>query len=496
MLRDGFHLDADQITVESEDQMWRLQITLRRDPATPLREQLRHAIQHKIKTGELQPGVRLPSTRALAADLRLARSVVVDAYQQLIAEGYLTSTNRSGTRVADLALSAADPSTLPMAGAPAADSHDPPIRWDLRTGLPDTGAFPRREWSSCLVEIVRTLDTSQLEYPAVAGVTELRGELAAYLGRVRAVRTSWDHVMITAGFAQGLSVLCHTLRRHGHKAIAVEDPGHPGEHRFIEGTGLLCVPVPVDEEGIDVDALAASGVRAVLVTPTHQFPTGVTLSPRRRAALTTWARRVDGLVIEDDYDGEYWFDRGPRPSALQGMAPEHVVYGSSVSKTLAPAIRLGWLAVPPAWMPAVERTRQQHDLGTSTVDQYAYQRFIRTGRLDRHLRRITKRYEIRYQALARALATELPELRLSGAAAGLHALATLPDGVDELNVVRAAEKRGVLVRGLNFFVRERPQLTAGLVIGFARHSSDLLATAVATLAEATRDHTLAPLNNR
>lgn len=496
MLRDGFGDEADQITVGSEDQMWRLQITLRRDPTTPLREQLRHAIQTKIKTGELQPGVRLPSTRALAADLRLARSVVVDAYQQLIAEGYLTSTNRSGTRVADLPMSAADPSTLPMAGAPAPDAHDPPIRWDLRTGLPDTGAFPRAEWSSCLVETVRTLDTSQLEYPPVAGVTELRGELAAYLGRVRAVRTSWDHVMITAGFAQGLAVLCQTLRRHGHEAIAVEDPGHPGEHRFIEGTGMHCVPVPVDEEGIDVDALTASGIRAVLVTPAHQFPTGVPLSQRRRVALTAWARRVDGLVIEDDYDGEYWFDRAPRPSALQGMAPDHVVYGGSVSKTLAPAMRLGWLAVPPAWMPAVERTRQQHDLGTSTVDQYAYERFVRTGRLDRHLRRITKRYQSRYQALARAFAAELPQARLSGAAAGLHAVATLPAGVDELEVVRAAEKRGVLVRGLSYFVRERPRPAAGLVIGFARHSSDLLAAAVATLADALHENTLTPVNNR
>ncbi|GAB3440787.1 PLP-dependent aminotransferase family protein [Actinophytocola sediminis] len=462
--------------------MWRLQVTLRRDPGNPLREQLRSVIRQKIKIGELRPGVRLPSTRMLAADLRLARSVVVEAYQQLIAEGYLTSANRSGTWVADLAQSSAEPDALPLAGAPALD---PPVRWDLRTGLPDTGAFPRKEWLSCLAEVVRTAGTSQLEYPAVAGVAELRRELAAYLGRVRAVRTTPEHVMITAGFAQGLAVLCHTLRQQGHLAIAVEDPGHPGEHRFISGTGLLCVPVPVDDEGIDVAALLASGVRAVLVTPAHQFPTGVVLSARRRAELLDWARRVDGLIIEDDYDGEYWFDRAPRPPAMQGMGPDHVVYGSSVSKTLAPAMRLGWLAVPPRWMPSVNRVRHQHDLGTSTLDQHAYELFIRSGRLDRHLRVITKRYQARHEALLKALANELPQARPTGVAAGLHAMITLPHGVNEQSVVSAAAERGVLVRGVGYFVRERTS-AAGLIIGFARHSSDLLAAAVTEVADTVR----------
>jgi GntR family transcriptional regulator / MocR family aminotransferase len=463
---------------------WDLQLTVDRRLASPLHEQVRTQIVRMIKTGMLGPGVRLPSSRRLADDLNVARSVVVEAYQQLVAEGYLTSTSRSGTSVSKLARSSTGTAT--PGAYKSRNDRTVPVLWDLRIGLADVSGFPRSAWLACLQQVLQTATAAHLSYPPLTGTPQLREELAAYLGRVRAVRTVPEHLMITASFAQGLSLLCSMLHSIGHKTIGVEDPGDPDQRRFIEGVGLRTIPVPVDNEGADVHALAASGTRAALLTPARQFPTGVVLSAARREALVRWAERVNAVVIEDDHDGELWFDTTMRPPSVQGLAPERVVYGSSTSRTLAPGLRLGWLAMPPALIPALLKVRERQDLGESTIDQLAYAEFILTGRLDRHLRQTRKRYRERFDTLVRTLQTCLPEATVSGSAAGLHSFVKLPPTTDEQAVVHAASQRGIQVYGASHFAFDRPAPKPGLVIGYATHSCGALARAVTVLAETIR----------
>lgn len=460
-----------------------LHINVDRDSLVPLHEQLRQGIKHMIAAGVLRPGERVPSTRDLSVDLRVARSVIVEAYEQLAAEGYLATSPRSGTRVAEKALAGAD--TAQMSGEQESNGRLP-VRWDLRTGLADGGGFPRREWLASLEEAVMAGTTSHLEYPPVSGITELRAELSAYLGRVRAVHAAPENIMITLGYAQGLSLIGEALRDQEHQTIAVEDPGHPGERRFLEDIGLRSIGVPVDDEGVDVMALSRSAARAILLTPAHQFPTGAVLSARRRVALVEWARKVGGLIIEDDYDGEFWFGGPGRPSALQSLAPGCVAYGGSASKTLAPGLRLGWFAIPPTLMPTVERIRMRRDMGHSAICQLAYAHFITSGRLDRHIRRMNRRYAERRQALLSVLETELPEAQVVGSAAGLHCLVRLPEDLDEWRVVRAARCNGVVVRGLSMLYCERKPTAPGLLIGFAAQPPDSLAQAMRVLAQTVR----------
>lgn len=460
-----------------------LQLNLDRQSTMPLIEQLRSGVKSMIEAGALRPGAPLPSSRLLATDLRIARSVVVEAYQQLTAEGYLISVDRSGTRVANLA-PAQDRAVTGASGVSAVGAVS--ARWDLRTGLADVSGFPRAEWLTCLRRVLQTATPEHLEYPALAGVAELRSELTSYLGRVRAVRTTADTLMTTAGFAQGLALLSNMLLDLGHVTVAVEDPGHPGQRRFLEDIGLRPVPVPVDDEGIDVRALAASEARAVLVTPVHQFPTGVVLSESRRTALVAWARQVDGLIVEDDYDAEFWFDDAERPPAVQGLAPDRVVYGGSASKTLAPGLRMGWLAVPAHLTPALERARARQDLGSSTIDQLGYAHFIATGRLERHLRRMRRRYRERLAALTAAVANLLPDFRLIGSPAGLHTFLAIPPYLDERALVDAAARLGVVVRGADHFAFHHRPPTPGLVVGYAVHSRDSLVGAASALAAAVR----------
>lgn len=460
-----------------------LQLNLDRQSTAPLFEQLRSGIKDMIEAGALRPGAPLPSSRRLAADLRIARSVVVEAYQQLTAEGYLNSVDRSGTRVANVA-SAHDDVATGATGESGSGAGS--ARWDLRCGLADVRGFPRAEWLACLRRVLQTATPEHLEYPALAGVAELRNELTSYLGRVRAVRTTADTVMITAGFAQGLALLSNMLLDLGHATVAVEDPGHPGQRRFLEGIGLRPVPVPVDDEGIDVRALVASEARAVLVTPVHQFPTGVVLSESRRAGLVSWARKVDGVIIEDDYDAEFWFDDAERPPAVQGLAPDRVVYGGSASKTLAPGLRMGWLVVPRHLTPALERARARQDLGSSTIDQLAYADFIATGQLERHLRRMRRRYRVRLEAFTAAVANLLPDFRMIGSPAGLHTFLVIPAHLDERALVDTAARRGVVVRGADHFAFHHRPPAPGLVVGYAVHTRDSLVEAASALAAAVR----------
>ncbi|GAA0356398.1 PLP-dependent aminotransferase family protein [Actinoallomurus spadix] len=467
-----------------------LHLTLDRS-AGRLAAQLADGLRDLVRRGTLGPGHRLPSTRDLAADLKVSRGVVVTAYEQLTAEGFLVSRQGDGTRVARAAASPSPPETagtahrraLSLAAGTDAGPVDPPgIAYDLRPGKPDLTAFPRERWTATLREVLRDLPYAELNYPDPAGTPRLRTELAGYLARVRAAVTEPDTVVITAGVAHALSTVPRILREEGHRLLAVEDPLAHQQLPMIRATGVRAIGVPVDEEGIDVAALARTGARALLVTPAHQFPTGVVLSPRRRTALVEWARAADAVIIEDDYDGEFRYDRDP-VGCLQGLAPERVVLAGSVSKVLSPALRLGWAVAPP-WLAArLRAARAVYDLGSPALDQHVLARMIATGAYDRYLRGMRRRYRDRRDAFAAALARRLPQVRVHGVSAGLHAYVELPAGTDEAGVVTRAAALGVAVHGVAPMRLRHPGPPA-IVVGYARLPEHRLTEAVDLLAQA------------
>ncbi len=448
-----------------------------RSSEDPLHEQLERTVREAIRTGRLTAGTTLPSTRGLAVDLGLSRGVVSSAYDQLAAEGYLEIRQGAPVRVSR--------AVRPPAGAPPARSILPTFPYDLRPGRPDLAGFPRARW-------MRSLRTAWTEAPLDAtdlgdprGSPELRESLAGYLGRVRGAAVDPEHVLVTTGFRQGFALVCRWLREHGVERVALEDPGwHP--HRLaVEQAGLEIVPLPVDEHGLDVSALEASGATAVAVMPSHGFPSGAVLSRERRAALIEWSEAADGLILEDDYDSELRFDRGA-VGALQGLAPERVILLGSVSKRLAPGLRLGW-AVLPAWIawPLVT-AKAIEDGGSEVMTQLALSDFIHRGELDRHVRRMRGVYADRRAALLRGLERHLPGARTGDDRAGLHELVSVPRGLNERALVDAAAARGVGIEGLSLhrFAGDGPP---ALVIGYAGLSEPALERAVALLAEAARE---------
>lgn len=449
-------------------------VDLDRGAGVGLREQLERGLRAGIREGRLHPGTRLPSTRELAARLQVARGVVVEAYAQLTAEGWLVSRQGSGTRVA------------PAAAAPAADPEPwpwaQPMPHDFALGVPDLAAFPRAAWLAATRRVLRDLPDAQLSHPDPRGAPALRAALAAYLGRQRGVVTTADRIVVTNGFWQGLGVVCRALAERGARRIAMEDPGFVFHRHVVTRAGLEPVGVPVDDRGLRTDLLGDED--AVLVTPAHQSPTGVVTAPERRTALLAWAAERDAIVIEDDYDAEHRYDRDP-VGALQGLAPERVVYGGTASKTLAPALRLGWVAAPASLARAVATEKGFADGGSPTLEQLVLADLIERGDLDRHLRRTRTAHRRRREALAQALAEHLPEARIRGVAAGLHVAVDLPPDTDEHAVVVAAAGRGVRVEGLgpHRFGPGRP----GLLLGFGALSEQAIRRGVAELAAAVRE---------
>jgi len=458
-----------------------------------LASRLTVALREAIVVGRLRPGSRLPSSRDLAADLRVSRGVVVEAYEQLVAEGWLLSRRGAGTVVAPVRPGpvplragstgvrdgAAAERSGPAAGitAPAAPVNR--IR-PLRPGVPDLGLFPRQAWRRAYERALDRAVAADLDYGDPAGAPRLRAELAAYLGRVRAARVDPDDLLVTTGAGQAFGLVAGALRAAGVDTVGMEDPGSAAIRDHLVAHGLRTVPVPVDAGGLDVAALARAGVRAVMVTPAHQFPTGVVLGPERRAALLDWARQVDGLIVEDDYDAEFRYDRDP-VGCLQGLAPDRVAHIGSASKALAPALRLGWLAVPPAWRAAVRARKHAADVCGPVLEQLAFAEFLAGGGYDRHLRRLRRIHRIRRDAVVAAVRRHLPAARISGVAAGLHLVVELPAGIDDVALARAARRSGLGPLALSR-LRLRSGGPPGLVLGYATHPPDVLAEAVARLA--------------
>lgn len=431
-----------------------------------LRARAEHALRDAVRSGRLPPGSRLPATRALAQQLGVSRGVVVEAYAQLAAEGYLDTRRGGGTRVAEHPAPSGPSRTSgegPTGGDPeragAADQDASAPRHDLRPSLPAVDGFPRQAWLGAITRILRTIPDQRLGYGDRNGEPELRAALAASLARTRGVRATQDQVIVTGGLRDSLPLLWRLLKQRGAKRVGVEDPGWWRISRSVAEAGLTPVSIPTDDEGLDPSKLGSLRLDAVAVTPAHQFPTGAVLSPARRAALVAWARQRDAIILEDDYDAEFRYDRQPIGS-LQGLAPDLVVYGGSCSKTLAPALRLGWLVLPSGLVAELHADDPASPAGTPpTIDQLALADLFDRGEVDRHLRRQRIRYRKRRDALLQAIADHLPQVEVRGAAAGLFAVLLLPPGTDEQRVVEAAASHGVEIEALR--AQDRPGLVAG-----------------------------------
>ncbi|MEE4543843.1 PLP-dependent aminotransferase family protein [Streptomyces sp. V4-01] len=448
---------------------------------------LQTALREAVRSGRLAAGTALPSSRELAADLGVSRGVVTGAYEQLVAEGYLTGRQGAGTWVAQGAPAAAGAATTLF----SEDDRGGPL--DLRPGLPDLSLFPRAAWSAAHRRVVARLPHRAFGYPDPRGLPVLRAALAELLSRRRGVAADPDLLMVTSGVAQAHTLLGLVLHDRGERAVAIEDPGSPEHRGLLAATGLTAVPVPVDGEGLDVAALAAARVRAAIVTPSHQFPAGVAYSARRRAELVAWARETDALVVEDDYDGDFRYDRAP-VGALQGLEPGQVAYTGSVSKSLAPGLRLGWLVAPAEILAAAAVRKRTMDLGNPVTEQAVLAEFVAGGHYDRQLRRCQRLYRQRRDALVAAFAAHLPGARVEGIAAGLHAIVTLPERYGPpARLLAAAAAAGLRLRPLSdyrFAASDRAPKDAGavsLVVGYAHLTPEALTAAVRLLAAAARD---------
>ncbi|MFE0188983.1 PLP-dependent aminotransferase family protein [Streptomyces sp. NPDC058989] len=411
-----------------------------------LRAALLRALRDAVRSGRLAPGTRLPSSRSLAADLGIARNTVADAYAELVAEGWLSARQGSGTRVAERVL----PRTRPAARrAPGPAGPAGPPRFDLTPGTPDVAAFPRTAWLAAARRALTAAPSEAFGYGSPAGRPELRTVLADYLARARGVRADPERIVVCTGFMQALALLGRALGG-GAGRLAVESYGLDFHREVIARAGLRTVPLAVDEHGARTAELTAhDGLRAALLTPAHQFPTGVPLHPDRRAAAVNWARATGGYVLEDDYDGEFRYDRQP-VGALQGLDPDHVVYLGTASKSLAPALRLAWMVLPDRLLDPVLALKSAGEWSSGTLEQLTLAEFISSGAYDRHLRGMRLRYRRRRDQLVAALAERAPHVHVSGIAAGLHAVLELPPGT-ERSIVQAARWQGLALEGLTRF---------------------------------------------
>jgi GntR family transcriptional regulator / MocR family aminotransferase len=477
---------------------------VRLDPRSrePLQAQVYASIRRAILDGELRPGARLPSSRALADDLGISRTTTVLAFDQLAAEGYLTARSGSGTFVTG-ELPDDRPRTR-VAARGAASQHPPMSRRGMalaatpstalkigsaprafRIGTPALDCFPIHLWARLANRRWKSVTLAQLDYSDPAGLLALREAIADHVGRSRGTSCTADQVVIVSGAQHGLEWICRLLIDPGDIAW-MEEPGYPSAHGALVAAGARIRPVKVDAHGMNVESAARRGdARLAYVTPSHQFPLGVTLSLPRRLALLAWARDARAWVIEDDYDSEFRYGTHPVP-CLHGLDVDgRVIYVGSFSKTLFPALRLGFLIVPPDLREAVLRTRLTLDFCPATPDQTVLADFMIGGHFERHLRRMRTEYRARLDALIEAAARHCHGLlRLRPVTTGLHAVADL-DEADDAAVFDEAMARGVEVMPLsNFYFDRRSPMISGLMLGFAAVRPELFGAGMERLATA------------
>jgi GntR family transcriptional regulator/MocR family aminotransferase len=452
-------------------------VHVQRDGGVALHHQIEASIRDGIRAGRLARGIALPPTRLLARDLGVSRGVVVEAYQQLVAEGYLTSRVGGYTRVA------IDPETAarPEPVAPAST-----VRIDFCPCRADGSQFPRRAWLRSIRRVLIEAAPEDFGYVSGRGAPALHHALVAYLNRVRGTSARPENIVICNGYAQGVGLIINALVKAGAKRLAVEDPSADDDAvPMARAAGLEVVGVPVGEDGIRVDSLERTDADAVILTPSHQWPTGAVLAPDARAAALQWAQRRGALIVEDDYDAEYRYDRAPI-GAMQGLAPDRVVYAGTASKTLAPGLRLGWLVLPADLVDDIAEAKRLADRGSPVLDQLAFADFLEHGELDRHLRRMRPVYRRRRDTLIQALREHAPHLEPAGIAAGLHLIAHLPSDLDETTLVEAAAARGLAVHGLTPY-RISSDGRGALIFGYATLRERTIVEGVEILAEAIGD---------
>ncbi len=450
--------------------------SLDRHPGETLRAALERTLRDAILSGALREGVRLPGSRALARDLGVSRGVVSDAYEQLGSQGFLITRSRS---VPIVAAAARRRSVWPE---PIRDQPRP--RFDLTPTTPDVTLFPVGRWLTASQRAARQAGSRVLEYREPRGETALRDALADHLGRTRGVVADSDQILITQGTAQSIDLLLRVLRARGSNRVAVEDPSHTTQQERVAAYGLTLVPQPTDGDGLIITGLVAD---AVLVTPAHQFPTGSVMSAGRRRQLLAWAQSSGGLIVEDDYDAEFRYDREP-VRALQGLAPDHVVEVGTVSKTLAPALRLGWVVAPPSLVDGLAKQKRLADDFSPPLNQLTLAEFLRCGDYDRHIRSARTIYRARRNRMLTALEEHLPEFSVGGIAAGVHLVLRLPNSVDDQAMAAHALQSRIRVPALSSF-SIKPSDQRGLVIGYGQLHETAVSAAIQRLATIVRAET-------
>jgi GntR family transcriptional regulator/MocR family aminotransferase len=449
-----------------------------------LRQSLRETLRSAIQDGRLAAGTVLPASRRLAVGLGVSRGVASDAYDQLISEGYLEVKPRSAPVVAAVA-------------APVPPPPQPAVRrwqFDFTATTPDVALFPRRTWLRAVQHALATAPDEALDYSDHRGRHELRTALSAYLARVRGVRIDPGHMIITQGFTQALDLLCHVLAGSGRSTVAMESPSHPGLWATVRQSGLTLAGCPVDEHGLRTARLPALGADAVVVSPAHQFPTGAVMAPARRAALIDWAARTRGLIIEDDYDAEFRYDRTPI-GAVQGLDPRRVAHVGTTSKTFAPGLRLGWISAPADLAGDLQARKSAADSGSPAIDQLALADLLTSGEYERHIVRARHAYRRRRDLLLHALTARFPRLHVSGAAAGMQLLLPLPGQTDDTALADAAAARGIGIDALSpLHLARFPD--RGLLLGFGRLPDHKISSAVDALWTVLKETGTAPSPGR
>lgn len=440
-----------------------------------LSRQLEEQMRSAIRSEAFAAGAQLPSTRVLAEDLGVSRGVIVRAYSQLAAEGYLAL--RQGAAVTVRVPVRVDPT----AARPRDDGHR--VAYDLRPHLPEINGFPRQAWLRAVRESLERARGADLTYSDSRGLWDLRVEVCNYLARARGVLAHPERTLITGGSTHALSLVSRVLARRGRTRMAFENPSHPLLRNVAAAGSQTVVAAAVDEQGVRPDSIGPADT--VFVTPAHQFPTGVVLSPERRVALVAWAHEAGGLILEDDYDAEFRYDRAP-VGALQGLAADRVVYIGSTGKTFAPALRLGWAVLPPDLFDDVSVELFRSVLQISAFNQLAFASFLGRGDFDRHLRRMRQVYRARRDLVVSLLGELLPDHTVSGIAAGLHVLLEMPSPSAAEAARIESEKDGIVVESLEQHSFADHAGRAGLLIGYGGLPEPSLEQAIRRLATIIR----------
>ncbi|MGE2716021.1 PLP-dependent aminotransferase family protein [Mycolicibacterium litorale] len=448
-----------------------------RPGARGVRELLVNALRDAVRSGRLTPGTTLPPSRTLAADLGVARNTIAESYADLVAEGWLASRQGAGTWVVN---SGARTQPARPRGLRTTSRHN------LMPGSPDVSEFPRSAWLTSARRALADAPTEALRMGDPRGRPELREALADYLGRVRGVRTSPETIVISAGVRHAVELLTRVFGPR--RPIAVEAYGLYLFRDAISALGSSTVPIGLDDRGAVISDLAGRDVPAVLLTPAHHNPHGMPLHPTRRTAAVEWAHRRGGYLLEDDYDGEFRYDRQP-VGAMQSLAPDRVVYLGSASKSLAPALRLGWMALPDDLVEPVVAAAGGNQFFVDSLAQLTMADFVTSGRYDRHIRRMRMRYRRRRDRLVDALAPF--DVGVRGLSAGLNLLLTLPDGAEH-EVLRRAGDAGIALAGLSIMRHPAagPEVPDpdGVIVGFgapAEHAFTAAVDALCGVLEAT-----------